>query len=59
VGITSELTAGLAFVFIPMWQTLACGVGLLLTLPWRGKREAAEQGHEPDEGRAPEEWEDP
>lgn len=34
-------TAGLALVFIPLWQTLACAVGLLVTIPWRAKSEAA------------------
>jgi hypothetical protein len=34
-------TAGLAFLFIPIWQTVACGAALLLTLKWRGKSDAA------------------
>lgn len=34
-------TAGLAFLFVPLWQTVACAVGLFLTIPGRGKKRAA------------------
>jgi hypothetical protein len=34
-------TAGLTFLFVPIWQTLGCGVALLLTMRWRGRNESA------------------
>ena len=34
-------TAGLTFRFVPIWQALGCGAGLLLTMRWRGRNESA------------------
>lgn len=34
-------TAGLTFLFVPIWQTLGCGAALLLTMRRRGENESA------------------